>query len=290
MALRKYDYEKYLSKSKKLSNFLELYKDKPSTHRSYKLHLVKFFQDMGITDIDKYVKDTRILSKKEMKLIKPYYTAKELNRYTIRKDDNEWIIYTKSNVNKHISNYPKIRKHLDQYKQVITSAFGPYGLHRARKEEFFLGEKILCARKTKQPSFSYVNFPSYVSRMFISIKPKEKVNLKSLTGILNSKLMHFWLYFKGKREGNQLQVDVNPILEIPIKIPSKSMQQSFAKLVDEMISYNKRLDKVSDKRTDERRKIEREIRKTDAKIDELVYKLYELTKEEINIIEENLKE
>jgi len=65
MTKRIYDYEKYLGKSKKLNNFLEMYKDKPSTHRAYKLHLVRYFQTMNIKDIDKYIKDTRQLNKKE---------------------------------------------------------------------------------------------------------------------------------------------------------------------------------------------------------------------------------
>jgi len=65
MVERKYNYENYLSKSKKLNSFLEMYKDKPSTHRAYKLHLVRYFQTMGIKDVDKYVKDTRQLNKKE---------------------------------------------------------------------------------------------------------------------------------------------------------------------------------------------------------------------------------
>ncbi len=40
--------------------------------------------------------------------------------------------------------------------------------------------------------------------------------------------------------------------------------------------------------TDERKKIEFEIQKNDQAIDELVYKLYELTDEEIKIIEKQL--
>jgi len=65
MTIRKYNYEYYLGKSDKLKKFLEKYEDKHSTHRAYKLHLVRYFQTMGIKDIDKYVKDTRMMDKKE---------------------------------------------------------------------------------------------------------------------------------------------------------------------------------------------------------------------------------
>jgi len=65
MVKRKYDYEYYLGSSKKLKNFLDLYKDKAATHRAYKLHLVRYFQTKGIEDIDNYVKDKRMMDKEE---------------------------------------------------------------------------------------------------------------------------------------------------------------------------------------------------------------------------------
>ena len=65
MALRKYDYEKYLSNSKKLNKFLNTLKNRRSTYRAYLLHLVRYFEHMNIKDVDKYVKDTRQLNKKQ---------------------------------------------------------------------------------------------------------------------------------------------------------------------------------------------------------------------------------
>lgn len=65
MTKRKYDYEFYLKKSKKLRDFLKSYENHKSTCRAYKLHLVKYFQSKGIKDIDSYVKDTRMMDKQE---------------------------------------------------------------------------------------------------------------------------------------------------------------------------------------------------------------------------------
>ena len=65
MTARKYNYDFYLNNSTKLNNFLEKYKDRKSTHRAYKLHLVRYFQNLDIKDIDHYVKDTRMMDKKE---------------------------------------------------------------------------------------------------------------------------------------------------------------------------------------------------------------------------------
>lgn len=62
---KKYNYEYYLKNSKKLKKFLDTYKNRTSTHRAYKLHLVRFFEYMNIKDVDNYIKDTRIMDKKE---------------------------------------------------------------------------------------------------------------------------------------------------------------------------------------------------------------------------------
>ena len=65
--------------------------------------------------------------------------------------------------------------------KVITSDFKPYGLHRAREQRFFEGEKIISLRKTSEPYFTYTNFPCYVTQTYFIIKP-EDINLKFLTG------------------------------------------------------------------------------------------------------------
>lgn len=114
------------------------------------------------------------------------------------------------------------------------------------------------------------------------INLSKKFNLKFLLGIINSKLVNFCfnLYFS-----DELHVYPETIEQLPIPNVSESEQQPIIHLVDKMLELNKRLNQLGDKLTDERRKIEEEIKKTDTKIDELVYKLYGLTGEEIKIVE-----
>ena len=89
--------------------------------------------------------------------------------------------------------YPNIKKHLDKFVDVITSDNKPYGLHRTREENFFKGEKIIVQRKCAgKPVFTYTDFDTYVSATFYVIKT-ENLNQKYLTGVLNSRLIEFWL-------------------------------------------------------------------------------------------------
>jgi adenine-specific DNA-methyltransferase len=223
------------------------------------------------------------LNNKEKEIIKPFYTTENLGRYFADKNNKEWIIYTTTEVIKEIEKYPKIRKHLDKFHKIITSDFKPYGLHRAREEKFFLGEKIISLRKTMEPSFSLVDFPSYVSLTFFIIKPDD-INLKYLIGLLNSKLMYFWLYHKGKKEGEQLQIDKAPIMDLPIRIPSKTEQEEVIELVEKELELNKEFQK-SNPESDKGRKLLKEIKRLDSDIDSIIYKIYGLTNGEIKIIE-----
>jgi len=75
---------------------------------------------------------------------------------------------------------------------------------------------------------------------------------------------------------------------MPIASASKQIEDAVNSRVLVSISLSKRLNKIGDKKTNARQRIEEEIEKTDREIDELVYKLYEITDAEKKIIEESL--
>lgn len=56
-------------------------------------------------------------------------------------------------------------------------------------------------------------------------------------------------------------------------------------LVDVILDLNK---KIRSAKGNEKEQLERQIEKTDAEIDDLVYKLYEITEEEKGIIEKSI--
>ena len=230
------------------------------------------------------------LTQKEKQIAKPFYTTGELSRYYGNPKNKLWVIYSDIEVRKNINEYPYIKAHLEKFRKVITSDFAPYGLHRAREQQFFEGEKIISLRKTSRPYFTYTNFSCYVSQTYFIIKP-EDINLKYLTGLLNSKLIYFWLNFKGKKQGEQLQVDKAPLLELPIYKPETKeeeiIQDEIAKSVDLIIEVYKKLQTA--RLDSEKALFEKQIKALEYKIDELVYKLYEITEEDKKIIKESLE-
>ncbi|WJI99813.1 Eco57I restriction-modification methylase domain-containing protein [Helicobacter pylori] len=239
----------------------------------------QFFNGEGIFVLSEAEKNNLKLSQKEMKLLKPSYETAEIMKYLTLSQNQHWIIYTDSSFKnpKSMDDYPNLKKHLDRFKEVITSDNKPYGLHRARDERFFTGNpRIIVLRKcAKEPIFSYVNFDCYVSATFYIIKTK-RFDSKFLVGLLNSLLIRFWLKHSGKVQGNNYQIDKEPLMNIPLIKITKSNKPTADKiiaLVDKILALKEKDPKANTL------DLEKEI-------DALVYQLYHLTDEEIKIIED----
>ena len=214
----------------------------------------------------------------EEKLIKPFFTSEEIMRYYTKPHNHLWIIYTTSEYKQEnsLNNYPNIKKHLDIVKKAITSDNKPYGLHRAREERFFVGEKIASLRKcVGTPCFSYSDFDCYIPAMYYILKTT-RWNMKFLTGVLNSRLVAFWLRHKGKMQGNNYQVDKEPLMEIPLPVVNNLQQQPIISIVDQILEA-----KNSNPETD--------TTGLEYNIDRLVCHLYDLTYDEVLIVYGNEK-
>jgi adenine-specific DNA-methyltransferase len=108
-----------------------------------------------------------------------------------------------------------------------------------------------------------------VSATFYVIKTS-RINQKYLTGLFNSKLIAFWLRNKGKMQGNNFQLDKEPLLEIPIYKPNNDIQINISNVVENILLSKKE---------------KQNTMALESKIDLMVYKLYELTYDEVLIIE-----
>ncbi|EGE9568468.1 class I SAM-dependent DNA methyltransferase [Campylobacter coli] len=283
----KSDYEELFNKIQKYGKFyLEEKEVANGIHPHYDFinnrinsnHNFAFKIGQGIFGLSEEEKEKLKLTKLENNLVKPYYDTQNFLKFFFKKNNHQWLIYTNSSFKNpnSMDDYPNLKKHLDKFQNVITSDNKPYGLHRARDEKFFTGSpRIVALRKcVGEPKFSYVDFDCYVSATFYVIKT-QRINVKYLTAILNSKLIAFWLKHKGKMQGNNYQIDKEPLLNIPIvdtNSKNKKLADELINLVDEILKA-----KEQDKNAN--------TQELENKINSLVYKLYNLTEEEIKIIE-----
>ncbi|EDP4639611.1 TPA: Eco57I restriction-modification methylase domain-containing protein [Campylobacter jejuni] len=283
----KSDYEELFNKIQKYGKFyLEEKEVANGIHPHYDFinnrinsnHNFAFKIGQGIFGLSEEEKEKLKLTKLENNLVKPYYDTQNFLKFFFKKNNHQWLIYTNSSFKNpnSMDDYPNLKKHLDKFQNVITSDNKPYGLHRARDEKFFTGSpRIVALRKcVGEPKFSYVDFDCYVSATFYVIKT-QRINVKYLTAILNSKLIAFWLKHKGKMQGNNYQIDKEPLLNIPIvTINSKNQKiaDELINLVDEILKA-----KEQDKNAN--------TSPLEEKINNMVYKIYNLTEEEIKTIE-----
>lgn len=214
-------------------------------------------------------------SKDEREYIKPYYTGLQC-KYKLMNPEKYIIYLSSQNFSEEkfkttpnfISHFAPYRSKLIESKIKFKTPNKPYFyLHRERKEYFFKkgAPRIITQGRALTPTFVYTEDECYPSRALFVIT-SDKFNLKYLCGILNSKVIKFWLTYKGKMQGSCFQVDKGPLLSIPIKINVKFESQLIS-LVDKLINLGH-----------EDFNIEKEI-------DNIVYHIYELTYDEILIVD-----
>jgi len=221
--------------------------------------------------IDGKTKDELIAKdSKSAEIIKPLLRGRDIKRYSYDFADL-WLINSHNNPPIDINDYPAIKEHLDGYypelKKRGDKGATPYNLRNCAFLNEFKKEKIIFSKASKEQVFSYVQNIFYLQNTSYIMTGK---NLKYLISILNSKLSNyiFGKFFEGG--GIKGEITLQAIEQLPIPQISKEAQKPFEILVNKIIKQ-----KANDKDTTE---LEREI-------DTMVYKLYGLNNDEIDIVE-----
>ena len=226
----------------------------------------------------------------EKELLRNNVKNGDIQRYVFN-DRGTVLIYTDNKTD--IKKYPNIYKYLSAHKkelslrnEVLKGAYQWYRLERPRNKTVFdAKEKIIVPYRASFNRFAYDNqqyFNNSDSNAFI-VKEEEQFLLKYILVLLNSKL-HNWFYgFIGKPKGNSREYFNKPLAEIPIKAISLEDQAPLIKLADQMLETQARLQQVF---SDEDKKLlEQRAAILDKQIDNAVYKLYNLTADEVKIVE-----
>ena len=168
-------------------------------------------------------------------------------------------------------NYKQEKMMAEEMKRVGDS--GP-GL-RMRNKTIFEREKIIYRKVGKELIATYDAKGVYYEQTVHSCCITDKrVKVKYVLGLFNSQLLKYYYHKTNSQGGNIFpQVRISSVENLPIKISDKKTQDKIEILVDKILSA-----KEKDSKADTI-KLEKEI-------DELVYKLYELTEEEIKTVED----
>jgi len=150
------------------------------------------------------------------------------------------------------------------------------------------GEKIIANYRNARIVGTWVNDDNYDDKT-VTLIWNSKVNLKFLLGFFNSKLIN---WFAHRYIWNRSQLTMEFMYEyaksFPIRLPDKKQESYITSLVDQMLMLQKKLHEGKPQ-GNEKERLEQQIKNIDYEIDQEVYNLYGLTKEEIRIVEESLK-
>lgn len=206
-------------------------------------------QGIIVGDEKKYV-----LKREESEKYKPILRGKNISKYKIS-FDNECVYYVPGT-------------------KVLTRG--------KTKELFEVKEKILTQHVSSK-IVAALDTQSYYYLQTINgiICFDDKINARYLLALLNSKLLNFYYEYTFNMGAEfTTAVAIANLNRLPIASRKGSQQNSIISLVDQILSITKDDDYLDspDKQT--------KVKKLEIKVDQLVYKLYELTPEEIMIVEE----
>jgi adenine-specific DNA-methyltransferase len=239
--------------------------------------------------------------KKSAEIIKPFLAGKDVKRYQEPRSD-KFLLFTRRGIE--IDKYPAVKEYLLQFKTQLQPKPKDYKgkTWKGRKPgsykwyemqdavdyyEEFEKPKIIYPNILKQPEFTFDDKGWYTNQKCFIISLADKY----LLAILNSKLNHYLFEQTlpklrgGFYEPSYIFFKDFPIVKPDLKIKEeKVLYDTIVKLSDSMLSLQKQKSGTQVPALLEQ--VENQITYTDKKINELVYQLYDLTKDEIKIIEE----
>ncbi|MEI0566388.1 N-6 DNA methylase [Brachyspira pulli] len=256
------------------------------------------------------------LIKKDIKnseIIKPVLVDDSLLKYRIN-FNNKYLINTHNGVKSEnippidINNYKDIKLYIDNaVEEIKKGIMKRKGGHTTNNKNFFdrsdMGytpynhrscsyllefdkPKIVWKQTSKYQTFMLDTEGYYitVSAHMLTINDNDLNKLKYILSILNSTLLKYYMLSVATNfSGVGIRWIPAFIENVPIPEPDKDTESKLVNLVDNIIDLNKKLSSEKNPNTIEM--LNTRIQAVDKAIDKIVYSLYNLTDEEIRVIE-----
>ena len=209
-------------------------------------------------------------------IIKPILRGRDISRYSYTLS-GQHILLAKNGVNVKKS-YPEIYNHLDSFGDKFKNR-GAKGQHWTNLRacsfyEDFKKEKIVWIELTDLGRFALCSEEVYLLNSAYFLLPPLGLDSKFLLGILNSNTIRFYLGLVAETSGMGTSRWINNyVKEFPIPLNAPEQQTSIIKHVNQILDAKNANPAV-------------DTGKQEEEIDQLVYALYGLTTEEIEIVEE----
>lgn len=227
------------------------------------------------------------MNKEERKFVVDFYDENDIRRYIVYSKNKKFLLYlTKSNC-PDISIYPDIAAHLVKYKKIMDARRETkkgsnkwFHLHWPREDKYFESHKIVVPGMFDNVRAGYQEQSGYfgLSTNVITSKNPD-YNLKFMLAILNSTFANYWFHKHGKKRGVGVDIGVDKLRNFPIRKCTPQEQKQFIEVIEEILVITNSSDYFIN--SDEQAR----VKVYEKQIDQMVYKLYGLTPEEIEVVE-----
>jgi hypothetical protein len=159
-----------------------------------------------------------------------------------------------------------------------------------RDEKIFNSTKIII-RQTGDRIIANIDYEKYVTRhsTHCLINEHKEIDMLFLLGVLNSKVTDFYYNYLIPEKGKAFaEVKGINIKQLPVPNINKTNKEKEIKLINhvkQLLLLNKELQILTLETKKEQ--VKQKIEYNEDKVNELVYELYDLTKEEIEVVESN---
>ncbi len=195
--------------------------------------------EVYVADLDFFREIVR--DEREWAYIKPFFKNSDIARYKVAETTNRYILYLHEQV-PDIRALPGIYRYLQAHEERIKGRMGAnlrgayrrgnwWVLNTPRLDMNFEDEKIVTPYRSNTLRFALTSEPWYASRdVYYIVKRAPGVSLHYILALLNSRLYYQWLYHRGKRKGEMLELYAKPLREIPIKLVDAAGQRPFVQM------------------------------------------------------------
>lgn len=154
--------------------------------------------------------------------LKRFYKNSDIGHYRIDVKSEKYILYIDDDhelkeTDREYQHLLKYKPILEKRREVINGKRHWYALQWPRLKSIFEMDKIIVPHRNRCNRFALSQDDFYASADVYYIVPRSSVfDMNVIAGILNSKLMYYWLYNMGKKKGHILELYSTPLKHIPI--------------------------------------------------------------------------
>jgi len=219
---------------------------------------------------------------KNAALIKPVLRGRDIFRYGYF-SEKQYLLLTKNGINVP-RDYPTIYEYLDSFGEEFKNR-GAQGDHwtNLRNCSFyddFKKEKIIWIELSDEGRFALCAEEVYLLNSAYFLLPPPNISAKYLLGILNSRLMCFYLSLMAQTSGMGVTRWINEYVKrFPIPVIDSPLVENIVDTVNRILVITKKHDYLSKKDK------QMQVKEYERQIDRMVYELYGLTEEEIAVVE-----